>query len=148
METPETEATVHTPFFRLRSSRQRELRLSDVPRASLSLFPRASYSIFSIVLRLPKLFFHFLRSSVRLSLSLIYVSFSHFSSFSVLHRICRPVYLSVPLGHPLRRVVYLLPSPSLPDFSLFLSSACLPSTGRTDRSCSLAAELASSWPTG
>jgi len=148
---------VHAPFFRLRSSRQRELRISDVvPRTSLSPCLSVPLYIFyrspSPVL-VPELFSHFLRSSLfrtfaSLSLFLPCVLFSPFSSLSVLRRICRPVYLSVSLWHPPRRVVYLPPSPSLSDLSLLLSSACLPSSGRTDRSCLLAAELASSWPTG
>lgn len=74
------------------------------------------------------------------------LSFFRFvSSFSILRHICRAACFSVTLKHPPHRIVW--PSSSLFSFSL-LSSACLPSSSRTGRSCRARGWLASSWPTG
>lgn len=129
-------------WFRLRSSRRRGLPISDVAHISFSFFPRVLLYIFYRSLS------SHARSQTFLSLPSFF-SLLYFPSFFLLYTprlsltlhlspspICRPVYLSVSLWHPLRRVVYLLLSLSLSNFSLFLSSACLPSSGRTDRSCS------------
>lgn len=60
-------------------------------------------------------------------------------------------HLSSPRASPLltlRAVGFVAPSSSRFSFSPLLSSACLPSSGRTGRSCRARGRLASSWPTG
>lgn len=143
----------HTPL-RLTPSRREEGYLwRCLSRAHFS----PSRSIFSIVLCPPM---RVLETSLSLpSFSPLLCTFASFSvsflplllpspsfvsSFSILRRIC-PACFSVTLRHPPRRVVWL--SSSLFSFSL-LSSACLPSSSRTGRSCRARGWLASSWPTG
>lgn len=147
----------HTPL-RLRSSRRRELRISDVvPRTSLSLSPCVLLYIFyrslSSRMLVPKLFSHFLHSSLfwifaslslpflslsplRISISLIFRPFPSFVA-SVVPYISR--FLSGTLCAALCTFFFLSCSPI--SFSFCPRHAFRPRAGRTDRACSRL-----SWP--
>lgn len=142
---------VHAPFFRLRSSRQRELRISDVvPRTSLS--PCLSVPLYIFYrspspMLVPELFSHFLRSS----LFRTFASLSLFppASFSLPFRLFPSFvasvvpYISRFLSGTLRVALctFLLLPRSRISLSVCPRRAFRPRAGRTDRACSRL-----SWP--